>query len=264
MPAQALAAVATLLSFAPHGNRVEMVLDRGSAEVVWSSARTFRFRRALDGPLPAVQAATAEPVAIQVDDTPGGLRMRSPLLEVTIDKHGLLVRVKGPDGAALLTDLSEPKPDGAGVTWDRQAPAGVRFYGLGPRADLAFDLRGKSVQAEIPFLLSTSGYGEFHMGDGQFHFDFTGDYRYRIQVPRVDYCFYYGPSPKQIFEARKDGPTMALLPIRQAPGTWETLRSELLGLVQGAMSGNLDPSFDLSAYDQAAPELQQQIGRAHV
>src|ERR1035438_5253706 len=105
MPAQALAAVATLLSFAPHGNRVEMVLDRGSAEVVWSSARTFRFRRALDGPLPAVQAATAEPVAIQVDDTPGGLRMRSPLLEVTIDKHGLLVRVKGPEGAALLTDF---------------------------------------------------------------------------------------------------------------------------------------------------------------
>src|ERR1039458_9240940 len=109
MPAQALAAVATLLSFAPHGNRVEMVLDRGSAEVVWSSARTFRFRRTPDGPLPAVEAAQSEPVAVQVDDPPGALRMRSPLLDVTIDKHGLLVRVKGPDGAALMTDLFQPR-----------------------------------------------------------------------------------------------------------------------------------------------------------
>ena len=32
MPAQALAVVATLVSFAPHGNRVDLHLDRGGAE----------------------------------------------------------------------------------------------------------------------------------------------------------------------------------------------------------------------------------------
>ena len=41
MPPQALAAVATLLSFAPHAHRVELRLDRGSAELVWLTPSTF-------------------------------------------------------------------------------------------------------------------------------------------------------------------------------------------------------------------------------
>src|ERR1039457_5020378 len=263
MPAQALAVVATLLSFAPHGNRIDLQLDRGSAQILFLTGTSFHFRRALDGALAAAAPELNPPAPIQIDDTPGALLLRTKSLEVAIDKHGLLLLVRSADGEPLMTDLSEPKPDGAGVSWDRQAPPGVRFYGLGPRTDLTFDLRGKSVQAEIPFLLSTSGYGEFHMGGGQFHFDFTANGRYRIQAPRVDYYFYYGTNPKQIFEARKDGPNIASLPSKPAAGTWETLRSELLRLVHGAMSGNLYPSFDLGAYGQAPPELQQrarQIG----
>jgi len=52
MPAQALAALATLLACVPHGNRIELQLDRGSAELVWVTPSTFRFRRTLDGFLP--------------------------------------------------------------------------------------------------------------------------------------------------------------------------------------------------------------------
>jgi alpha-glucosidase (family GH31 glycosyl hydrolase) len=264
MPAQALAAVATLLSFAPHGNRIDLQLDRGAAQILFLTGESFHFRRALEGAPPAAVLPESDaPVTLQMDDTPGALLLRTKFLEVAIEKHGVLLRVRRADGEPLTADLTEPKPDGAGVSWDRQAPPGVRFYGLGPRTDLTFDLRGRSVQAEIPFLLSTSGYGEFYAGSGQFHFDFTANGRYRIQAPQVDYYFYYGTSPKQIFEARKDGPTTALLPSGTAPGTWETLRSELLRLVHGAMSGNLYPSFDLGTYDQAPPELQQrarQIG----
>jgi hypothetical protein len=265
MPAQALAAVATLLSFAPHGNRVEMVLNRGSAEVVWSSARTFRFRRTLDGALPALEAATAEPVAIQVDDTPGALRMRSPLLDVTIDKHGLLVRVKGPDGAALMTDVSEPREEAGQMVWQRQAPAGVRFYGLGPRADAVFDLRGRAATATVPLLISTAGYGEYHAGGGACRFDFTGANYYQVQAPRVDYFFYYGPAPKQIFEEHNSnrGPAVLWPASSERPGTWTTLRDSLLRLVQGAMSADFEPTFDLTAYANANAELQQrarQIG----
>ncbi len=269
MPAQALAAVATLLSFAPHGNRIEMVLDRGSAEVVWSSARTFRFRRTLDGPLPAVQSATPEPVAIQLDDTPGALRMQSPLLEVTIEKHGLLVRVKELDGTALMTDLSEPREEAGQFVWQRQVPSGVRFYGLGPRADAVFDLRGRAVSApvntDIPFLISTAGYGEYHPGGGTYRFDFTGPNRYQVAAPRVDYFFYYGPKPKQIFEEhnRNRGPAVDWPASTERPGTWATLRDSLLRLVEGAISADFEPTFDLTAYNDAPLELQQrarQIG----
>jgi hypothetical protein len=259
MPAQALAAVATLLSFAPHGNRVEMVLDRGSAEVVWWSARTFRFRRTLEGPLPAVQAGNPEPVSIHVDDTPGALRMQSALLDVTIDKHGLLVRVKGPDGAALMTDLSEPRAEAGQMVWQRQAPAEVRFYGLGPRVDGVFDLRGRAVNTAAPFLISTAGYGEYHAGGGAYGFDFTGPDRYQVQAPRVDYFFSYGPSPKQIFEEhnRVRGPAVDWPASTERPGTWATLRDSLLRLVQGALSADFEPTFDLTAYADAPAELQQ-------
>src|ERR1017187_802014 len=190
MPAQALAVVATLLSFAPHGNRVDLTLDRGSAQILFLTENSFHFRRALEGALPAAAPELNPPVPIQIDDAPGALLLRTKSLEVAIEKRGVLLLVRRADGEPLTADLTEPKPDGAGVSWDRQAPAGARIYGLGPRTDLTFDLRGKSVQAEIPFLLSTSGYGEFYAGQGQFHFDFTANGRYRVQAPQVDYYFY--------------------------------------------------------------------------
>src|ERR1039457_551293 len=52
MPPQALAAVATLLAVLPHGNRIELKLDRGSPQLIWISPSSFHFRRVLDGPLP--------------------------------------------------------------------------------------------------------------------------------------------------------------------------------------------------------------------
>lgn len=266
MPAQALAAVATLLTFAPHGNRIELQLDRGSAEVVWSSPSTFRFRRSLEGPLAAAQAGGAEPVQVQIDDTPGAVRMRSKFLEVSIQKHGVLVRVRRLDNdQVMLADLSEPREEGGSIVWERQAAAGVRFYGLGPRADPVLDLRGQAVRAEIPFLISSAGYGEYHPGGGAFHFDFTRADRYRIQAPRVDYYFYYGPLPKEIFEQHNDhrGPAVTWPASTEAAGSWAALKAALLRLVHGAISADFEPSFDLTPYADAPAELQpraRQIG----
>src|SRR5436189_1224194 len=160
MPPQALAAVATLLSVVPHGNRIELQLDRGSAELVWATSGTFRYRRVLEGPLPPVAWTDREPVALRTDDSPDAVRFRSKALEVTIRKQGLLVRVRRLDGAPLMNDLSSPRSEAGGVTWERQAPSGAQFYGLGPRTDPVFDIRGKSLRAETPFLICTVGYGE--------------------------------------------------------------------------------------------------------
>jgi len=258
MAPQALAAVATLLSFAPHGNRFELRLDRGSAELTWVGASTFRFRRALDGALAPIAPPGQEAVAVQMDDTPGALRMRSKYLEVTIQKHGVLLNVRRLDGPQLLADLSEPKEDGPGVVWERRAPPGVQFYGLGPSTDPEFDLRGKSVAAEYPFLISTAGYAEYHPGAGPFRFDFTGSDRYRVEAPRVDYFFYYGPKPKEIFEEHNSqrGPAATWAASPERPGTWATLAASLLRLVHGAMSADFEPAFDLGAYSGAPADLQ--------
>src|SRR5579862_632242 len=102
MPPQTLAAVATLLSFVSNDNRIELRLDRGSAELVWVTPSTFRFRRTLDGPLPDVKWVDRAPVAVRIDEEPGLVRARSNVLEVAIQKHGLLVRVRRSDGTLLM------------------------------------------------------------------------------------------------------------------------------------------------------------------
>ena len=266
MPQQALAALATLLSVAPHGNRIELRLDRGSAEITWLGASAFRFRRALDGPLAEAPQQQTDSVAVSILDDPGALRMRSRLLEVTLRKRGLLVTVQQLGGPVLMADLSEPAPSAGGVAWERQAPAGVRFYGLGPRAEMGFDLRGRSVRAAIPFLLSTANYGEYHAGSGAYQFDFTPADRYRVEAPSVDYYFLFGVTPKQIFEqasaVRAAGP--AWMAAADSDGSWTALGATVMRLVQAALSGlNLqgrsEPSFSLAPFANAAPELRERV-----
>lgn len=255
---QALAAVATLLSFAPHGNRVELQLDHGAAEIVWATNSTFHFRRSLDGPLAEVKEKATDPVALQVSETPGALRITSTYIEVTIQKHGLLLRVRKLDGSPLMADLSEPHAAGDGVEWDRQMTAGARYYGFGPNTDASLDERGADVQAAMPFLISSAGYGEYHVGPGPAHFDLTGSDHYRLHAPRVDYYFYFGPTVKEIFKERETaGPAARAwsAPTSAAAG-WSSLRDSLLLMVHAAMSGVLEPSFDLSPYNDAPPELQ--------
>ncbi len=258
MPPQALAAVATVLAFLPHGNRIELQLDRGGAELTWITPSTFHLRRVLNGPLHPSEEAVHEPVALTTEDAGGQLRMRSRVVEVAIEKQGLKVAVQRPDGTPLMVDLSEARSEAGGVVWERQAIPGASFYGLGPRTDGGFDLRGKSIRAEVPFLVCTGGYGEYHPGAGTYHFDFTEVTRYRIQGPEIDYYFYYGPTPKEIFEEHNlhgNHPDPWSVSGDRF-GSWATLKASLLRIVQGSMSAAIAPLFNLAAYNTAPPELQ--------
>jgi Glycosyl hydrolases family 31 len=264
MPPQALAALATLLSFTPHGNRVDLELDRGAAEITWVSPSAFRFRRTLMGLLPSVRTEQTESVDLRIEEDAGAVRIRSRLLEVTLRKRGALVKVQQLGGAVLMADLTEPSAAPGGVAWEREARSGVRFYGLGPRTDAGFDLRGQSVRAEIPFLTSTANYGEYHAASGVFQFDFTPLDRYRIEGPSIDYYFVFGLTPKQIFEQANSfrGPAPAWKADPDSGGTWSALQAALLRLVHAAMSGlNLpgrsEPSFSLARYANADLELRE-------
>jgi hypothetical protein len=260
MPPQALAAVATLLSFASHGNRIEFTLDHGSAELQWYSENAFRFRRVLDGALPPVAHADSGAVQFKIEDTPGALHILTGSLDVTVQKHGLLVSVTRLRGQALMKDISEPHTAGAGVAWEREAPAEGRFYGLGPRPDPTFDLTGRAVTATIPLLISTAGYGEFHPGGGPFRFDFAEPGKYRVEAPRVDYFFYYGQPTKEVFQQHHKAEQSPAPWQFQAPTpTWEGLRESVLSMVQGAMSGVIYPSFDLAKFEGADAELLRRV-----
>ena len=128
---------------------------------------------------------------------------------------------------------------------------------MGPRADLDFDLRGKT--GDEPFLYSTGGFGEYFPGGSEVRFDFTVQDRYRVTAPAIDYYFYYGPTLKQVLEEHnKVRGTAALSPAQtERVGTWDTLRAALLRIVQGGISGAIAPTFDLGAYANATRELQE-------
>jgi hypothetical protein len=257
MPLQALAAAATLLTVAPHGNRIDLGLDRGSAEMVWLSPGAFHFRRVLEGPLPKVDSTEREPSGVRVEDAAGQVTLRTRSLEVILFKQDLRIEVRQVGGGVLLRDVSAQRSEAGGVAWERQAPAGADFYGMGPRNDPGFSLLGKSLRAETPLLVSTAGYGEYHAGAGSYHFDFTATGKYKVSGAEIDYYFYYGPTPKEIFEEHNS--------VYQAPpwkvaterfASWMTLRNSMIRIVQGAMSAANAPIFDLTPYNNAPEELK--------
>ncbi len=257
MPPQALAALATLIGFAPHGNRVTLQLDHGAAEMVWMTPSTFRFRRTLEGPLPGAETRERTAVHLELLDQPGLLRIRSQFLEVAIQKHGVTLRVQKRDGTRLMADIEGPRDSSGAVSWERRAPAGSRFFGLGPREDATLDLGERTHTTTVPFLFCSAGYAEDHVAAGPFRFDFTGSGRYGVTAPALDYYFYYGPALKQVLEERSqvrgEGEPWATSSTRF--GGWDDLRSTLLRLVHGAMSGMLQPEADLRPYAAAPPEL---------
>jgi hypothetical protein len=258
MPFQALAAAATLLTVAPHGNRIELQLDRGSAEILWVSPATFRFRRVLAGPLPKIEWSESEPVPVEREETPALVKLRTRALEVTIRKRGVLVAVRRIDGTALIQDLSEPESQTGGVVWERQTPPGSDFFGLGPRNDKAYSTLGKNLRAETPFLVNTVGYAEHHNGAGSYRFDFTAADRYRITGSEVDYYFYSGVTPKETFEehhATHPDPAPWMV-VNERFGTWAGLKTALVRILQGGMSAANTPVFDLSPYNTSPEELK--------
>ena len=293
MPAQALAAAAVLVSFAVSGNHVDFKLDDGAARLTWYSPASFRFQRTLDPgdeiPTAASIPLGGEPVNFAVDDLPREVRLRSKTLEVALQKSALLVSVSRVGGDLLMQDMTEPTAarDG-GVTWERAMPPGVRYYGLphirGFRFELNLDLRGKAITPEVPFLISSAGYGESHVTTGwhaptdlRARFEFTGSDRYRVTVPSVDYFFHYGPTPKRIFERSHEAEKYAFDHNRggitfgrviystsedASSSGWGSLGQLLVQLNRNAMASASFGGFNLTEWSEPPDLLQRarQIG----
>ena len=104
------------------------------------------------------------------------------------------------DGTPLMIDLTEARSEAGGVVWERQALPAPRSTAWDRAPTRHSTCAARALRAEVPFLVCTAGYGEYHPGAGTYQFDFTDETRYRIQGPEIDYYFYYGPTPKEIFE----------------------------------------------------------------
>ncbi len=257
------------------GDRIELHLTDGSAELEWITQSTFRFSRWWSGKLDSPFAKPHDSVPFVWKDRGTEIETSTEYLTVRIQKKGVLLSALGSAGVPLMRDLT-PISRGEGVLWlEREAPQGTRYFGLGARVDSRLDARGSRLPAREPFLVASRGYGELHSAPGAYTFDLALSLpdRYRIELRGADhaeYYFFFGPSVKEVFEQRLvvEGPpprlttadlgtlpwTLALVPrttsaAHPAPtGSWDELRDAIHSLVQGSLSGILLGEFDAAPY----------------
>jgi alpha-glucosidase (family GH31 glycosyl hydrolase) len=266
---------ATLVSSSRQGNSLYLKLSDGTAQVEWLSDSTFRFSRSWDGSLGQRPAANPRALNLKISDTPESLTIATKYLLMTIAKNGVKVRVAEPDGAPIMADVSEVDLQSGGLAWERVSAREARFYGLGAREDAAVELRGRRVAAAKPFLISSAGYGEFHVAPGNYSFDLESSKtdRYRIEAhgaTKIDYYFFFGPAPKEILEQYLllSGPMQSLSPSKfnllrpsDVPAAAEILKGHSLvnmihRLINGSMSGVLLPAISLDAFESDARAIQ--------
>ena len=281
-----LAALAALQAsavtgYTREGNRVLLKLDDGAAAVEWVGNSVFRFTRRWEGDIEPSPSAGAGTASITVSDAGQAIRFASEHIVLLVRKEGLQVTVTELDGTPLMTDLSEAARREGGVEWERAAPADARYYGLGARGGGPLNLRGQRVEARKPFLLSSAGYGEFHVAKARYRFDLASARpdRYRIRAEGadvVDYYFIYGPTPKETLEelTKADGsvsrlspsdfsplsppklPKGALVPSKVTSG-WDGLARLVRWFAQAAMSGELTPVFDMWPFLDAPSPMKE-------
>jgi alpha-glucosidase (family GH31 glycosyl hydrolase) len=281
-PAACASQPVTLLSHARHGNRAELRLSYGSAELEWITPSTFRLSRWWGSRLESPGSKEHPPVAWASTDSSQEVVFRTEYLHVNIRRAGLLITVTGTQGVPLMTDATEIENDGGVFRWERNAPAGTRYYGLGARVDNNLNARGKRVLTRDPFLIASRGYAEQYVGEALYTFDLgqTNPDRYGVRISGTDhvaYYFHFGPSLKEIFEQRltvagfprrltagdlgdvtRLAPAVNLLPTvdeRRIRAGWPDLSASLHKLVHGSLSGTLLGEFDFAPFLGSQPGL---------
>lgn len=197
-----LAAAVTNWSHDQQGARFE--LTDGSGEIHWISASSFRVVRRWPDSAPHTRSSEHS-VDFTATDAGEHVLLTTKYLSVRISKASFRLKVETTAGdEVLLQELTPAAKSTDGTCLNFGSRADEEYFGLGPRGDANLSARGSRVDSEWPLLISSAGFGMFHSGASRFDFDFSGGHRVLgRQADRVDYCFYYGPSPKEVLEEHK-------------------------------------------------------------
>jgi hypothetical protein len=268
---------ATLGKSFREGNSIFLQLSDGTAKIEWLNESSFRFSRWWEGSWVEGPQINPQSIGLKISETADSLKISSKYLLVTIAKRGILAHVAEPDGTPLMDDSTEAELRNGAVVWERTAAPQARFYGLGAREDGAIELRGTRTAATKPFLISSAGYGELHVAPGNYSFDLArakAD-RYRIENHgggKVDYYFFFGPTPKEILEQRLlvEGPMQPLspskfqllrpsdLPPQATVLNKRSLTETIHSFINGSLSGVLLPALSLDPF-QSTPLRERAI-----
>ncbi len=249
------------------GNTFDLVFRDGSGEMEWISPSSFRFLRAWAPLERGRKPITTAAVEVRAAERGSKFVFETQYLTVEAEKSGARLKVTG-DSFASVTEIR--REDGR-VVVDRPLGSHERIYGLGGREARSLDLHGSVIETKNAFLISSAGYGEFYPGPGTYRFDLgsaaAGRRSVAVPAERLEYFFYYGPTPRGILEEhlKATGAPRDLDSLdfdirrpstgRPADGSWQSLRATVYALQHASLSAELAPSFELSRYDSASGAL---------
>ncbi len=268
---------ADLVSHTRRGNLFQFHLSDGRAELEWVNGASFRYSRWWDGP--AAAPLNSPRLEVVESQTSAALELRTRHLTVEIARRNVRITVRAAGGQVLMAEAAEARRQDRAIIIEQRAREQERFYGLGPDAAERVDRRGEIVETSRPFLISTAGYGQHFASPGRYVFDVAKTVAGRLRVTlagagRLDYFFYYGPTPKEILEQHmevepisgqwspgdlgvlaRDGVPAYATRLPSPEGTWEGLAGSVRRMIHASLSGLLVPVFDVGGYRNAPPAL---------
>jgi hypothetical protein len=230
-------------------DKLTLRLDDGVGEIEWISNTAFHYSRGTAS-LPVLPKIKHDPVSLEFEDAQNTLRVRGRYITVEIDKATAQLRVTA-NGEAIATLSIDPSPNGLAL---HVAPLGTVYGFAGPADSQRFFFSG--------------GYGIFVRFPREF------DRTMVLASPSADVAFYYGPTPKEIFEEHQKVtgrieitaqslylPTSASLPLPASPlpatplDSWDALSQLVRTLNEWSLSAVLYPALDLSTLRESRGEI---------
>ena len=274
-------ALAAWMGMAAHGGvvsqqwsngKLTLQLDDGSAELEWISSVAFRFTRSWGERADTQPAITHERVTPEMSEANGVFTLRSRYLRVELDRADLNLHLKNGETPVASAGLEKTAE---GVKLRLGLGPNEKVFGLMGGESGRLNLRGERLERQRGFMFTSAGYGIFVRAPERCVFDLASG---TIEAPgarSIDYVFYYGPTPKEIFEQHQivTGPTelkeevlnlpsgglpREATPLPKAPiDTWDALGSLVNRLNQWSLSAVLYPAFDRASFDRAPAEVRQ-------
>jgi hypothetical protein len=228
--------------YASHGNITQLALPEGRVEFEWLTAASFRL--ACDwGAARALVPSVKEAIDYRVTEKPASLIFESKYLAVEIETPGLAVQVRTRDGLLVAADASGPIRMPGKIVLKRSLAKNERIYGLGEARPHNLNLRGVRVATSQPFFFTSAGYGMSFAAGAKYLLDVGAAEPDQLRITsqgtdRFEYRFYYGPTPKELFEQRRaPGPEVAPIPSGATP--CESFRELNAAALSGVLRAHL-------------------------
>lgn len=235
--------------------KLTLHLTDGIAEIEWISGTSFHFARG-EASLPLVPKIQHEPVSSEFEDTRDALTLKGRYLSIEIEKATEKVRVRA--RGELVSALSI----------DRAADGvALHISSLGK----TFGLDGPGDSRQFFF---TAGYGIFIRSPHDCTYDVGNGVVLAPKSRSMDLTFYYGPTPKEIFEqhvivtgkTELTADSVRILPPDLVPGaasplgdtvldSWEAFARVVATLDRWSLSGVLYPAMNLATLRASRGEL---------